>query len=350
MGFFLFDVSSGTILGGTSLISIRPNICANSKPRGVDWSLRQIGVDMNGLFAMPAGFCPARVLAFTQQNHEALRQAHHSACSIEDRGLIAAWRRFSLMIETLSPGLHASPTPPRTLTDLWMPEILDRIDGDIQVFLDRHPSYLDLIDREAAHWLNRPATGGQTDRPQMTLDALRSLVMHTHAQHLFFELHSFVQRAGQSGLSALANWFAPQLSGLHSAIHVLDGHGFGAPRVVRKALKDSDETTALIARLQQQGSIHLPLGSWGDTTYNFIEKDGYSHVLEIGAYAVNVTPFGRAFMRDPTPSYREYLVKAHCFQLVRVYEDHVSTGTRSGFGKHFDVFQLDMLPGGQPRH
>lgn len=318
--------------------------------RGV--SLPGMGAELNRLFAAPTGFHPDHVQGYLQSKADALQTVKDCSPSIEERGLAAGWLRFSAMFDRLLPMLQATATPPGELDDLWTPLALEGIDRDTRSVLKQQPRYAALLTDEARRWWQiDPMSHGVPEAP-LTRDEMRTLVMHTHARHGFFELHNFAQRATRSGLSGLASRFAPQLSALRGAHQKLVLNGFGVELTTRKALRDGDETDLLLHRLKHQASVYMPLSSWGDTSYCFEDRHGYSRVLESRTQAVDVTPLGAAFLHDARASeYREYLVAEGQLALVAVDKD-VVTGlcSRTALGKDVDVFKVKRLPGGAPKH
>lgn len=315
-------------------------------------SLPRIGMGLNRLFAMPCGLRPREALAFLQAHAGALQDIETHGTRIEDRGLAASWLRFTAMFNRLSPLLREAATAPRQLDELWSPSTLETIDRDIHTLVDKHPPCTGLLDNDARLWWRLEPMRGATAEKKLTRDELRALVMHTHSRHAFFELHGFAQRARRSGFVELAAWFAPNLIGLRGAYNKLMLNGFGVELVVRKGLRDGRETDAVIQRLGNQETVYMPMGSWGDTTFCFVEKPGYSNVFESEVKAVEVTLFGTAFMEPGSSSvYREYLVPEGRIALDRVERSFAQgCGSHTAFGKDFDVFKLRYLPGDFTQH
>lgn len=310
-------------------------------------SLARLGPDLDRLLASPSGLHPHRVRDFLMSHRDDLHDMERHGAGIEDRGLAASWLRFAAMFDRLSPMLRVTVTAPRELDDLWSPSTLEAIDQDIQVLLQKHPHCADLLADEARRWWRLEPLPGATPDRQLTRDDMRALVMHTHARYPFFELHGFAQRVRRSGLTALSAWFAPNLIGLRAAHHKLALNGFGVRQIFRKGLQDGPETDALIQRLRRQGAIYMPMSSWGDTAYCFIEKNGYSCVLENEAPAVDVSLFGAAFMQHaPSSTYKEYLVAEGLITLRDVGQAFTRVGgLHPAFGKPFGVFRVKRLDG-----
>lgn len=315
------------------------------RPLGL--SLPRLGTDLDRLLASPSGLRAHRVRDFLQTYLDPLRDIEAHGALIEDRGLAASWLRFAAMFDRLFPMLRETATTPRELSDLWSPSTLDAIDRDVQVILQKHPHCADLLADEARRWWRLGPMPGATPHTHLTRDDMRALVMHTHARHPFFELHGFTQRVRRSGLAALSTWFAPNLIGLRAAHDKLALNGFGTRRTLRKGLHDGCETDALIHRLRHHGTVYMPMGSWGDAAYSFVEKSGYSCVLESELPAVDVTLFGAAFLHhEPSSSYREYLVSEGRMALGQVDRSFTPGGGRHpAFGKPYDVFKVKRLTG-----
>lgn len=323
------------------------NLSATTGLRPLGLSLPRLGTDLNRLLATPSGLRPRSVRDFLQTHLDTLHDIETHGASIEDRGLAAGWLRFAAMFDRLSPMLRESTTAPRELGDLWSPSTLDAIDQDVQALLQKHPHCAGLLADDARRWWQLGLLPGATPDTHLTRDDLRALVMHTHARHPFFELHGFAQRVKWSGLGALSAWFAPNLIGLRAAHDKLALNGFGTQRTLRKGLHDGPETDALIHRLRRHGAVYMPMSSWGDTTYSFVEKNGYSCVLESEVPAVDVTLFGAAFLhQEPSPSYKEYLVAEGLMALGQVDRSFTpGGGLHPAFGKPFDVFKVKRLGG-----
>lgn len=315
-------------------------------------SLLRLGSDLNRLLATPSGLRPGRVRDFLQTHLDPLHDIERHGTRIEDRGLAASWLRFAAMFDRLSPMLRETVTAPQGLHDLWSSSTLDAIDQDIQTLIQKHPHCADLLADEARRWWRLDPLPDATPDKQLTRDEMRALVMHTHARQPFFELHGFAQRVGRSGLGALSAWFSPNLIGLRAAHDKLALNGFGVRKTLRKGLHDGPETDALIHRLQRQDAIYMPMGSWGDTTYSFVEKSGYSCALESEVPAVDVTLFGAAFLQHtPSPAYKEYLVAESLIALRHIDQSFTQGGGHPAFGKHFDILKVKRLAGNFPnRH
>jgi len=326
-------------------VSLRSLSTAEMGPLGM--SLPVVGMHLNRLFA--TGFRPNGVRDFLRGQAKNLHDIKAHSCLIEDRGLAASLLRFAAMFDKLSPGLREAATAPRGLDELWSPDTLETIDRDIHTILQTHPACSSLLANEARLWWRFDPIPGATTERKLTRDEMRALVMHTHAGHSFFELHGFVQRAERSGLADLSKWFAPNLIGLRGAYNKLMLNGFGVDRTVRKGLRDGPETDSMIHRLRNNGPIYMPMSSWGDTTFCFVEKNEYSCVLESEVRAVDVTLFGKAFLRHSLPSvYKEYLVPESRIALMEIGRSFVKgSGYPPAFGKDFDVFKVKQLPGGR---
>ncbi len=324
-------------LGNLSATGLRP----------LGLSLPRLGTDLNRLLTTPSGLRPHRVRDFLESQLAPLRDIETHGASIEDRGLAASWRRCPATFDRLLPMLRETAPAPRELDDLWSPSTLEAIDHDIQALLQKHPHCADLLADDAQRWWRLGPLSHALPHQQLTRDEMRALVMHTHARHPFFELHGFAQRVQRAGLADLSAWFAPNLIGLRAAHDKLALHGLGTHRTLRKGLHDGAETDALIHRLRHHGALYMPMGSWGDTTYSFVEKNGYSCVLESEVPAVDVTLFGSAFLSHaPSTAYKEYLVMDGLMVLGQVEQAFTrGGGLHPAFGKPFDVYQLKRLSG-----
>lgn len=312
------------------------------------FSVHGMSLELNRLFAT---LRPHQVQDYLHSKADALKTVITPPSSIEERGKASAWLRFSAMFDKLMSQLRDTPTEPSELKDLWTPTTLEAIDQDTYRVLQQQPHYAALLTDEARLWWGIAPTSNGAPQAPLTRDEMRTLVMHTHARHAFFELHNFVQRAELLGLYGLSNRFKPQLSALRHAHQKLVLNGLGVELTTRKALRDSDETDLLLHRLKHQKTVYMPLGSWGDTGYCFDEKQGYSHILECRTLAVDVTPLGKAFMRDDHASeYKEYLVADGWLALAGV-DKKVVPGycSRTALGRDVNVYMVKHLPGGHPK-
>jgi len=202
------------------------------------------------------------------------------------------------------------PRESRRLSDIWTPGFLERIDGELHVFLRNNEALAALLDDDACAYLQ--VTSGQEAyrglaKTRLNLDGARVLYMNSGAGSNMSQIQLLAQRADSYCMPLLLRPMQPCISAWHDALHVLSDHGHAVSGIFYKGLRSGEETDDLLHKLLNGERIwDDAFKRCGGERFHSGMKQGIEHVLVFSGSGVDVSAWGRK--THSPPQYEEYVI------------------------------------------
>lgn len=205
------------------------------------------------------------------------------------------------------------PRETRNLCDIWAPDFLQRIDGELNIFFRSNEALAELLDDDARAYLEvaspqNARSGGGIVKTQLNLDGARVVYMNSGTGSNASQIQLLAQRGDSYCMPALLRPMQPCITAWRNALQVLANNGHLVRGNFYKGLHSGEETDDLLHKLVNGEPIwDEAFQRCGGERFHSGMKQGVEHVLVFSGSGVDVSAWGRK-VHSWRQDYEEYVI------------------------------------------